>query len=66
VPTVSLLTEGNTSTALSQVAAGLPAVRDPLHVWNLLAREPGDPGIFPTGGGARRERKGEEAIRNPR
>ena len=35
--------EGNTLTALSRAAWGPRAVRDPWHVRNLRAREPGGP-----------------------
>ena len=33
----------HTSEASSQVSVWPCAVADPIHVWNLLAREPGDP-----------------------
>ena len=39
-------------TALSRAVAGLLAVRDPLHVGKLHAREPGDPAVPQAGRGA--------------
>jgi hypothetical protein len=43
VPTASNCRKATPRAALLRAVRGLCAVRDPEHVWNLHAREPGDP-----------------------
>ena len=43
-PTLLSEAEGNIAQGRQREPSGGPcAVADPMHVWNLLAREPGDP-----------------------
>src|ERR1035438_1766195 len=44
----SLMRKATSTAALSRVAAGPCAVRDPMHVHNLSARDPGDHMVIPS------------------
>src|SRR3990172_3227621 len=62
VPTLSTYAEGNTDMREKErrrVHIWPCAVEDPLHVWKLHAREPGEPASFFRGwcGGTRREER---------
>jgi hypothetical protein len=43
VPTLLVVRKAISAAALSRVAAGPRAVEEPVHAWNLHAREPGGP-----------------------
>ena len=48
VPTLLVVRKATPSTALSRVAGGPRAVAEPVHAWNLHAREPGGPTLART------------------
>jgi hypothetical protein len=63
VPTLSDRWKATPGAALSRVAIGPRAVQEPVHAWNLHAREPGGPALVPPVG-HRGDRSGKaEAAR---